>query len=64
MWLEAVLSSHNEEYCLQDKVQYNEDYGNIPHFERKELLQATLNVIQDDFPNEAIVNIIEFDQVG
>ena len=35
--------------------------GNIPHCERKELLQATLNIIQDDFPNEAIVDIIEFD---
>ena len=35
--------------------------GGIPHCERKELLQATLNVIQDDFPNEAIVDIIEFD---
>ena len=35
--------------------------GGIPNCERKELLQATLNVIQDDFPNEAIVDIIEFD---
>jgi hypothetical protein len=35
--------------------------GNIPHCERKELLQATLNVIQEDFPNESIVDIIEFD---
>ena len=68
--LGGVLSSHWQKCFLKLDCKAHCDVfsyifycilGGIPHCERKELLQATLNVIQDDFPNEAIVDIIEFD---
>ena len=35
--------------------------GNIPNNDKKELLQATLNVIKENFPIEAIIDINEVD---
>ena len=77
MLLEGVLFSHSGECCLKYNVGhdyikihhselYNQVLKNISVNEKRELLQAKINAILDDFPIEANLDIIKcnaFNQV-